>query len=173
MIGNADARRTRANTARAWAQLTPGTPTNRMLARSTANTESWLTISAAVRGSQRSLRSVCICDRNREAASGHPLTGSRPNSFRTKDAIRAATRPALCAIRSLCITTASPAITPKAIAAPATAVPTNALVASPWASTSATATMGSTSLNSMLARKVAMADIATCARVNPHDVYMA
>ena len=173
MIGNAEARRTSANTASAWAQLTPGTPTKRMLARSTEKTESWLTTSAAVSGSHRCLSNVAICDRNREAASGHPLTGPRPKSSRANDATRPATRPAALAIRSLRMTTASPVITANAIVAPATAVPTNASVASPCASTRATAMIGSTSLKSMLARNVAMADMATWAGVNPHDVYMA
>jgi len=72
--------------------------------------------------------------------------------------------------RRTAVTTAIPAAM---MAMPATAVPTNPALGSPWRTRMASAMTGSTSLNDMFAKNVANADSAIWDFRNPHDVYIA
>jgi hypothetical protein len=132
MIGMAVARRTKANTARTSAVLTSrtGIPTNRTLASSTRNTETWLTTSAVARKNHRSRTTVSICVRNRAAASSHIATGGRPILPLMKETTRPAAAPIRRANPSVLRTSARTAINTTRTTAPKTAVERTPMFAS-------------------------------------------
>ncbi len=169
------ARRTNANTARIWAHDASSfeIPRSRALTSSTRNTESWLTISAASRGNQRSRTSSMVWARKPTASSPHPSTASRPASRRTREARRPSASPVARATASRCSIAASTETRPTITATPRIAVPTRPASGSPLAASRARESTGRASLKDMFATKVANADMAIWALRNPHDVYMA
>ncbi len=175
MIGIAVASRTKANTARICAHDTSSfeIPRNRALARNTRNTESWLTISAASRGSQRSRSRPSIWARKRTATSPQFLAAVLLAGRRSREARRPRASPVPRATDSRRSIAASTPIRPIIAATPRIAVPTRPASGSPLAASSARDTTGRASLNDMFAMKVANADMAICDFRNPHDEYMA
>ncbi len=168
------ASRTKANTARTSAHVTTrsGVPVNRTAARSTRNTDSWLTSSAAATIAPLDRRSPTIRPRNRTADCPHAGAGGRPANRRNGAATRLATAPIPRANRSLRSASARTAKAARNTATPATAAGSSSPVAAPVAASAASEMAGSSSLKDMFATNVTIAESATCPAVNPHEEYI-